>query len=179
MNLRNYGLSAIVLALALNAQASTGASDSAPMAVPDELNVGKYDGPVTGEAFAERLALQEKRKAIVYNLFARCMTRRDFECLRPYLTSNYIQHDPEMEDGVEGMRKMVDKVKRTREGSHYRFLRIVAEGDYVVLHYSFGFPDGPKEVAFSIFRFEGDKLAEHWDAGMEVPTSMPHGNGVF
>lgn len=147
--------------------------------VPDKLNVGKYAGSTDRSALLAQLAKQERQKQIVYDFFNRCMTERDFACVRSYITDNYIQHDPTMEDGVEGMRKMIDEIRMRRARGNYIILRAISEGDYVLLHYSWGDPKHPLGIATSIFRFEGDKLAEHWDVNQELPQPPANSNGMF
>ena len=58
--------------------------------------------------------------------------------------------------------------------------RAIAEGEFVAVHsrVHHGAETLPIAVVH-IFRFEGDKIAELWDVGMEVPKDSPNENGVF
>jgi predicted SnoaL-like aldol condensation-catalyzing enzyme len=58
--------------------------------------------------------------------------------------------------------------------------RAITEGDLVAVHSRVQHaPDRPAIAVVHIFRFEGDKIAELWDVGMEVPKDSPNENGVF
>jgi predicted SnoaL-like aldol condensation-catalyzing enzyme len=58
--------------------------------------------------------------------------------------------------------------------------RAIAEGDLVAVHSRVQHaPDRPAIAVVHIFRFEGDKIAELWDVGMEVPKDSPNENGAF
>lgn len=58
--------------------------------------------------------------------------------------------------------------------------RAIAEGELVAVHSRV--QHGPETLPIAvvhIFRFEGDRIAELWDVGMEVPKDSPNENGVF
>ena len=58
--------------------------------------------------------------------------------------------------------------------------RAVAEGDTVAVHSRVQHaPDKPPIAVVHIFRIEGEKIAELWDVGMEVPKDSPNKNGAF
>jgi len=58
--------------------------------------------------------------------------------------------------------------------------RTIAEGNLVAVHSRVQHaPDKPAIAVVHIFRFEGDKIAELWDVGMEVPNDSPNENGAF
>lgn len=58
--------------------------------------------------------------------------------------------------------------------------RVVAEGDYVVVHSHVRHQRGDLGVAVvHIFRFEGDRIAELWDLGQAVPADNPNVDGMF
>ena len=58
--------------------------------------------------------------------------------------------------------------------------RTIAEGNLVAVHSRVQHaPDKPAIAVVHIFRFEGDKIAELWDVGMEVPNDSPNKNGAF
>jgi predicted SnoaL-like aldol condensation-catalyzing enzyme len=56
-------------------------------------------------------------------------------------------------------------------------LRVLAEGDFVLLHSEgeFGVP-----VAYwDLFRVADGKIVEHWDIIDPIPAEIRHGNGLF
>ena len=54
------------------------------------------------------------------------------------------------------------------------------DGDLVAIHsrVSHG-PDQPDIAVVHMFRFEGDRVAELWDVGMQAPKDSPNKNGLF
>jgi predicted SnoaL-like aldol condensation-catalyzing enzyme len=71
----------------------------------------------------------------------------------------YIQHDLDAADGLAGFANLVKQLPpgQTRADS----IRAFAEGDYVFVHTDYDF-FGPK-IGFDIYRFQNDKIIEHWD----------------
>ena len=58
--------------------------------------------------------------------------------------------------------------------------RAIAEGDLVAVHSRVQHASDKLPIAVvHIFRFEGDKITELWDVGMEVPKDSPNKNGAF
>ena len=59
-------------------------------------------------------------------------------------------------------------------------VRVLEEGEFVVVHGRIRLrPDLPEYVLIHIFRFEGDRIIEEWEAGQEIPKESPNTNGVF
>jgi len=93
--------------------------------------------------------------------------------LRPlaYIGSSYTQHNLQVADGPAGVRELV---LHPPAGTTVHTVRIFADGDYVVAQtdYNFG---GPK-VGFDVFRFDGDKIVEHWD-NLQDKCAAPNPSG--
>lgn len=54
------------------------------------------------------------------------------------------------------------------------------EGDLVAVHSRVSHAaDQPEIAVVHMFRFEGDRIAELWDVGMEAPRDSPNENGLF
>jgi len=97
----------------------------------------------------------------------------------------YIQHSPELADGLEGLMVLVESFDRLYEGYTIDVKRIIAEGDYTVAHchYLFGTDDKYGKAIVEIFRFEDGLMVEHWDVIQPVPEAdaqgNANGNGMF
>jgi predicted SnoaL-like aldol condensation-catalyzing enzyme len=58
--------------------------------------------------------------------------------------------------------------------------RIIAEGDYVVLHSHLIMKPGDRGSAVvEMFRFENGRIAEHWDVAQEIPETSANNNTMF
>ncbi|WP_336713764.1 nuclear transport factor 2 family protein [Arthrobacter sp. USHLN218] len=85
---------------------------------------------------------------------------RDPEAVDRYYAPNYRQHSPLAPDGPEALRRFVGHLPLD-----FRFepLRILEDGDMVVIHCVYHGLGPTPMVAFNVFRVLGDRLAEHWE----------------
>jgi predicted SnoaL-like aldol condensation-catalyzing enzyme len=58
------------------------------------------------------------------------------------------------------------------------FLRMIADGDFVVMHNRGNNSPGTKAVV-DIFRIEQAKVVEHWDVLQDVPDTAKNSNAMF
>jgi predicted SnoaL-like aldol condensation-catalyzing enzyme len=100
---------------------------------------------------------------------------------RRYAGSPYRQHNPLIEDGMEGLRKFVGGVASNRPDAHYQISRVFADGDHAILHVHWhGLSDNPRgEAVVDIFRLEGGKVLEHWDVIQPIPETSANANTMF
>ena len=106
----------------------------------------------------------EEKKEAVKRLYSEVLLKGNREVAEELLLKDYRQHNPQAEDGRDGL------------------LRHVADlyVDYVITHIHFSLSPGKVEaVGMDIFRFEGDKIAEHWDVIQEIPAQSANENGMF
>lgn len=73
----------------------------------------------------------------------------------------YIQHNLQVADGVDGLREAIREAAKS--GIKVNTLRVFEDGDYVFAQTLTSRPDDSIELTFDIFRYEGDKIVEHWD----------------
>ncbi|WTN37246.1 nuclear transport factor 2 family protein [Streptomyces canus] len=97
-----------------------------------------------------------------------------------YVRPDYIQHNPLAPDGPEAMKAFGAAMRQQFPDAKYDMLRVLSEGDLVLLH-SRGVlvPGTPGMAVFDIFRFQDGKIAEHWGILQEVPATTANGNDMF
>jgi predicted SnoaL-like aldol condensation-catalyzing enzyme len=103
------------------------------------------------------------------------------DAFRLYGGIPYRQHNPLIEDGVEGVKKFVAWVMANHPDARCEIKRVFADGDYVILHSHWhGLSDNPRgEAVVDIFRLEGGKAVEHWDVIQPIPETSANANTMF
>jgi len=101
------------------------------------------------------------------------INRADHDAVMRYIDEGYIQHNPNVRQGREGVLELISLIRDLPPGmippGKKTFVKAVAQGDFVVVIWSQPQPDPhdpgqnyPGE-AFDMFRLRGGKVVEHWD----------------
>ena len=115
--------------------------------------------PTPGQARASN----DRRQQVVGLLKA--LETRDRAPLSIIDPENYKQHNLLAEDGLEGLKKLLQTLPK--DSVKVNTVRVFQDDDYVIAHSDYDF-FGPK-VGFDIFRFQGGKVVEHWDNLQDKP----------
>ncbi|WP_456619156.1 MULTISPECIES: nuclear transport factor 2 family protein [unclassified Bradyrhizobium] len=119
-------------------------------------------------------------KAIVRDFLERAINQGNFDAAAIHFGLRYVQHNPMIADGVEGIQKHLSELRRQFPELRAEVKRIVAERDLVVAHvHAQRTPTDPGLAIVDIFRLEDGKLVEHWEVRQPVPDAAVHGNGMF
>ena len=122
-------------------------------------------------------------REVVLAFYEAALNAKDVEEAKKFLGDKYIQHNPAVADGPEGLLRFVRFRRERFPESHSEVKRVIAEGDLVVLHvHSVLVPGTPGRNIVDIFRVEGDKVVEHWDVIQHIPEELfppLNDNGLF
>ena len=93
------------------------------------------------------------------------------EAIEKFTGDSYIQHNPEVEDGKDGCIKYFLRMQSNYHRKKVEFKKVIAEGNYVVLHCFQEWPTIPDDYAgIDTFRMDDNgKVVEHWDVLQTIP----------
>lgn len=112
----------------------------------------------------------EENKALVRSFVEDILVNGRMEKLAGYFDGDrYIQHNPQIADGLSGLGVALKAMADTGVAMKYdRIHRVLGEGDFVLVVSEGGFAGKPTSF-YDLFRVENGKIAEHWDTIETIP----------
>jgi predicted SnoaL-like aldol condensation-catalyzing enzyme len=102
--------------------------------------------------------------------------KKDATAVDRYFGESFVQHDPNLADGLAGMKSFAAEVASSPTAD-ITIYRTLVDEDFVLLHSRY---DGvgrysASAIAFDLFRFKDGKIVEHW--GAQEPEAPPNLSG--
>ena len=130
-------------------------------------------------ALSDKAKLARNKKAVLA-FYDFAINKKDFVNARKYLGDRYVQHNPGALDGFEALQAWLEEFKGIFPDLRVEVKRVIAEGDFVVLHVHGVNGPAPHGAAIvDIFRLEEGKVVEHWDVIQDIPATAVNDNGMF
>ena len=119
-------------------------------------------------------------RAIITDFARLFYTERNVpEAFETYVAPAYIQHNPGVADGRDAAVAMLDPMF-SDPVRRFEIKRILVAGDMAVIHvHAIPEPGSRGASVFDMYRLEGGKIVEHWDAIQPVPEQSANPHPMF
>lgn len=136
------------------------------------------DGPTQ----ATDQAKTQANKTLVRSFVDDILVNGRMEKLAGYFNGDsYIQHNPQIADGLSGLGKALEAMAKQGITMKYDKIHLVlGEGNFVLVQSEGSFGGKPTSF-YDLFRVENGKIAEHWDTIETIPakSARKNNNGKF
>ena len=130
----------------------------------------------------EDVTKTEENKTVVTNFVNDILVNGRMEKLASYFNGdNYIQHNPNISDGLSGLGKALEYMASQGVTMVYtKVHKVLGEGNFVLTVSEGSFADQHTSF-YDLFRVENGKIAEHWDVMETIApeSEWKHQNGKF
>lgn len=137
---------------------------------------------IDGDTQASDLEKTQENKKLVENFVQDILVNGKMDKLAQYFNGdNYIQHNPQIADGLSGLGKALQEMASAGvEMTYHTVHKVLGEGNFV-LAVSEGHFAGKHVAFYDLFRVQNGKIAEHWDVIQPIPAKekWQNSNGKF
>jgi predicted SnoaL-like aldol condensation-catalyzing enzyme len=124
--------------------------------------------------------LTARNKKLVTDYVDQLLGRKDLSAIDKYVGTEYHQHNPNIADGVAGVKAGLGGYFAQFPQLVVTTKRVVAEGDLVAVHSHYVNAPGDRgQAVVDLFRVRNGKIVEHWDVIQDVPATSANDNTMF
>ena len=122
----------------------------------------------------------EANKKTVLAFYEAGINNKDFDAASKFIGQRYVQHNPNIADGPEGLKAFLGGFKEKFPNLRGDIKQIFADGDFVIVHvHGVRVPGERGSAIVDIFKLEDGKIVEHWDVLQSIPATSANTNGMF
>jgi predicted SnoaL-like aldol condensation-catalyzing enzyme len=122
----------------------------------------------------------EANKKAVLDFIEKAVNQGDIDAASVHFGEKYIQHNPNIADGVEGFRAYLQQLRHAFPLVRGEVKRIFADGDFVIVHmHAKREPEEAGPAIVDFFRLTAGKIVEHWEVRQPVAESTLHTNSML
>jgi predicted SnoaL-like aldol condensation-catalyzing enzyme len=97
--------------------------------------------------------------------------------LRTVIHEDFVEHSPGNPSGRDAFVAFLAASPAAK--AKLSLKRVIADDDYVVVHYRMDPPGEPPVAVIDIWRLDDGQVVEHWDVVQPVPAPAEIPNGMF
>ncbi|MDB5683401.1 MAG: hypothetical protein JWM75_1099 [Sphingomonas bacterium] len=125
-------------------------------------------------------AEDERRLALVRNLYQQVIFPLDESRVDDFIDADYVQHSPLAPPGRDALKQWLRETKAASPDSSQTLHRILVDGEHVVAHLHVRrWPGDPGLAVMDMYRIPADRIVEHWEVIQEVPENPINSNPMF
>lgn len=119
------------------------------------------------------------RKEIAADFLTMASAGKVQEAFAAHIHSDFFHHNAYFKGDRESLLTAMEKSVKDFPNKTYQILRSLEDGNLVTIHGKVSGVFNKSLAVIHIFRFDGDKIIESWEASQENIDSSPNTHGIF